>query len=202
MPTILVNNQGGREKRAREIIDLRKSRKTYEEIGNVYGLSRQRIEQILKVFAPELACRESGPLPIQPIHKVCTQCGKEFVTKYANRITCSRVCGYKSSSEKRNVFHLGVASYTKEYRRALYEYNKVHRPQLLKERDERSVAVHRYRLKNDPAYRRHVQVYAKEWFTKNRDRLRQLAKKRYWANPDKYRAVQRLAYQKRKRLQG
>lgn len=86
--------------RDRAIIELRAQRLTYQEVGDQVGLTRQRIEQIVKRWRPDLTGR--GVAPRKPsfavrIEKHCEYCDTEFglrLLPYAAKRQryCSRSC--------------------------------------------------------------------------------------------------------------
>lgn len=80
-----------------EIIALREEGKTYQQIGEQVGVSRQRIEQILERDRPDLCYRRSGPVIPRGD---CLHCGKKLDHKPVNARFCNRDCAkaYRNTS--------------------------------------------------------------------------------------------------------
>jgi len=93
-----------------EIVNLRKQKLTYEKIGDIVGLTKERIRQILKKEAPKLTGHSFVKRTLWGKQKTitCKTCGKEF-TRYASVIRhakyparfCSRKCYNKPKPKKR-----------------------------------------------------------------------------------------------------
>ena len=78
-----------------EIVRLRREGKTLEEIGQMYGVTRERIRQICVKDDPEFTAADAlvalkGPKPTCPV------CGNEM--RWSTKGTCSRECHAKWKS--------------------------------------------------------------------------------------------------------
>ena len=77
-----------------EIIALREQKLAYQEIGDRYGISRERVRQILKEEGRADLCGYSkGPHAPQYETRTCRQCPKTFVCRATYyQVFCSREC--------------------------------------------------------------------------------------------------------------
>jgi predicted nucleic acid-binding Zn ribbon protein len=75
------------EHRVQEIVKLRERGWTMRQIGEFFGVSRQRVHQLLQ-----------RAHVVVTYHRHCRRCGKAFETVRANRVFCSIRCSktYKS----------------------------------------------------------------------------------------------------------
>lgn len=88
------------KQRTAEIIKMREGKSTYQEIGARFGISKERVRQILhKAGRSDLCHRKwnnrSHCGPYKPrIEKECAQCGKTMllIPSRSGRIYCSRKC--------------------------------------------------------------------------------------------------------------
>ena len=80
--------------RAAEFAALR-PRLTFEEIGDRYGITRERVRQVLKAHGyTNLLGTHSRPWKWVRVTRICLHCKTEFqVTPKSRRKFCSRVCG-------------------------------------------------------------------------------------------------------------
>ena len=66
------------------IITMRLEGRTLEEIGSEYGITRERVRQLLKPY--------NVPNPDLKFKKTCAVCGQIFTYKQSQGKTCSREC--------------------------------------------------------------------------------------------------------------
>lgn len=123
---------------------LRKSGNTLAEIGRAYGISRQRVGQIIDKVAPQL---NTHHIRKPDVVLTCMQCGDDFKVrphrgtvegKYAKAKYCSMACST-----------LAVTKY----------------PTETEKRDRRN-SLRRTRYHTDPAYRRHIIDMTMSWHRK------------------------------------
>lgn len=74
-PELSRVNLGKRDKplsdRTKQIIAMRRDKKTYQEIGDAFGVTRERVRQVLEKTAPDITGPMSEPNP-------CVQCGEQM----------------------------------------------------------------------------------------------------------------------------
>ena len=82
--------------RTKKIIELREQGKTYQEIGSVFGVTRERIRQILvKNAPPDLV----GYKKVTSLYEViCSECGSKLTRKLSyipneqDKFFCNKTC--------------------------------------------------------------------------------------------------------------
>lgn len=86
--------------RAIEMAELRKTM-TLKAIGERYGITRERVRQIVNKHAPEI--NVAGKSATRAARKeqtrkkrtrMCQVCGNPFASPFKNQMTCGRKCGY------------------------------------------------------------------------------------------------------------
>lgn len=170
------------EKRAYEMIELKKDGKTLQKIGDKFGVSRERVRQIL--FQYGITGRQYPAEQGNRVEKEilqCLKCGDDFeVSKNAKRKKrhCSSMC-FKTD----NMFNKPHKDWTKE---DMKEYNKARNslPKAIKAR-------RKYFLDNkEEIYKKNI-----EWHKspKGRKYLREYAKRPDVALKRKIRYKERLA---------
>jgi predicted nucleic acid-binding Zn ribbon protein len=79
-----------REYRIAEMVKLRERGWTMQQIGEFFGVSRQRVHQLLRC----------APVVVKYSRR-CRLCGQAFETVRANRVFCSKRCSKAYSDAKR-----------------------------------------------------------------------------------------------------
>lgn len=75
------------------MVAMRERNVSITDIGARFGVTRQRIHQILLIWAPELAPRRAPGRPRLMEEVECGRCGRPFVARASdNRRRCSRKC--------------------------------------------------------------------------------------------------------------
>ena len=83
------------ERRTKEIVELRVSGLSYQQIANKFGVTRERVRQILKRVRPDLCYRQRG------VTTKCKMCGTEFQRiPSQGQVCCSADCAYQLKGEQ------------------------------------------------------------------------------------------------------
>lgn len=79
---------------------LRDAGLTLREIGERFGISHQRVHQVLHGITSKPRPRKAPPMTA----RLCAQCGNEFLVTHVprskERIYCSRLCGRRHSQQQ------------------------------------------------------------------------------------------------------
>lgn len=180
----------------RETIEmLREVQMSYQEIGDVLGISRQRVHQIYKRYKPGKPNLERDTTKetqmFTMVEKPCVQCNKAFEGKLHSKF-CSNTCRkeyYRLLSKKWRVEHPEVVRLANKKRREEREKFLLANPHIRIEERKRNTEKNRFKYQNDPEFR------------KRKNQLSMEGYKRTMKDPEKkkkLRAHQREYYQNRK----
>lgn len=161
-------------------------RRTLEDIGIEYGVTRERIRQILEKAGVDRNFYTMNYFKICP-------CKKEFTTKRNNQIYCSRACMVAGMKVHRTPEQL---AFIKEKRKADMRKRAIARyatlkndPAWLKKQYDSNI-----RWRNSPAGKAYLEKYQQDY--KEKYRLR--AKARRMLNPEAAREAYRKRYHQEK----
>lgn len=87
---IKLNGYASKRDRDAALIEMRARGETYESVGQAFGLTRERVRQVLAQHAPHLCYRQNRQVTLE-----CQVCGEEFVvcqSRVKERKCCSRKC--------------------------------------------------------------------------------------------------------------
>ncbi len=163
-----------RNHRLQIVFDLRLQNHTYEEIGNVLEVSRERVRQMIQTMPENMkiqCLRMKKDRPVQ----VCIQCKKEFIS-HNNTKSCSRVCSgiarrkypefYKKGLNYKQIhdlvfmkkyhsdpeFHKRQNQYQWQYRKNRMERDPVYKKKMVAMQKKASAKWLKKKLKVDPEY--------------------------------------------------
>ena len=113
--------------RSKEMFELKQQGKTLYEIGREYGLTGERVRQILNGYNPNWKhSARKHPLHPRVARKnvVCSNCNKSFEVRITDkRVFCSMEC-YGRTRVKSKMSPAQYEAYSIARRRAWYERNK------------------------------------------------------------------------------
>ncbi len=161
-----------RKERGDTIIALREDNYTLEQIGEIIGVSRERIRQLEKVMGllPRGKGRKKGMIYAERVEKKCQnkKCRKlmTLIPSHADRKFCSKKCWF-------DFLPLGP-------KRMTHEQFKVYNNQRMK-------AYYRKYLKGTPAFKEKTRERNKRYQAKNKERLRDYRREYYASRPRKKR---------------
>lgn len=158
-------------KRAKEMLGKYNGGMTLERVGQEYGVTRERVRQLL-VSTGEYVSRPKSKVRV--IYSlVCKQCKGSFNTFFPEKIYCSTSCSRKGYVTKRwGEGHVAVRNRSIEEKRKYgRERMRLYYHNVLKKRPDFHERVRRY---NDNWSKKR-----KLWQIKNREKLNARARERY-----------------------
>ena len=186
-----------RLKRANNMLSLYKQGMGFKEIGDKHGLTRQRIEQILK---KEFNLSKH---PLVRYKYVCKQCKKEGFSKYKNRKYCSKKCSDANmKGKKRNGYKYDIPyiAQSKEYRR---EYARLRRKDDSYRIESNKKSREYYQKNNERMKKYYNEYYHKnglKYYQENKEKIKKRSREYYHKNKEKMRKYY-CEWQQRKRIQ-
>lgn len=156
--------------RAEKMFDMYKSGQSLQEVGDEFGITRERVRQVLKSFFAEdhqLAKQESRAIRKMPetVDVPCKHCGTSFTKK---RTAQARFC-----SDKCKFVHQGYPDWIQG--RPMY-------PEAMTKEEWR--IINNIRMKLNYKKNPRIREKAKEWYHKNKEKQYIFAKR--WAERKKY----------------
>lgn len=189
--------------REKDMVARRKAMQTLQEIGAHYGISRERVRQILSKIDKEnnlglakinLKYRTK---PVRYVSRNCVICGKVMVIKESqirkgNRHrTCNKWVnpdGTKmTEAQIQNFRYHNDPAYKERARKRMAEYISKNRETIYAKNNEYQ--------KNHKQKMREIQA---RWYRKNKEKRLAIEKQKRIDNPEEYRVKDRAAYLRRK----
>lgn len=154
------------QERLKRIVELRKQDMTYEQIGKeLGGISKQRIEQLLKHMTPEER-KLFGHRPPKVVVSTCLQCGEEIKYKKA-RIFCGKKCAIVYLGNSKRIYPETKGMTPSQAQNWVY-----HNVPGKREKHNLAVRKNRERVLKDPkraAHYRHLQsIVSKRHYLKRK----------------------------------
>lgn len=116
----IAKEKARKEERINKMASLYKEGKTLEEVGAEFGLTRERVRQILEKAGIQRRVAGERTKPEEVEERTCPECGELFVVPLgSNRLFCTKECSYKGKGPL--LILMGKSSLTEAQTRRLRE---------------------------------------------------------------------------------